>query len=93
MGRRRRGEEERPRGTAVPEVDTVKLALQITGESDYRFRIYCATRSLTPSQMVQQMILERIRGEKLPPGCSYIPRRLRIAAETVGSESEDNKVA
>lgn len=44
----------------------IKVGLSLTAQTNYRMRVYSAKMRVTPSQLVEQLLVERMRGEDLP---------------------------
>jgi len=93
MARARGKNEDEPNTAKVSENDSEKVGVTLRGYDLYRFRIFCATKSLRPSMMVQQLISERLRGFKLPPGSVYTPKKRLSSTETSSAECEDGEAA
>lgn len=54
------------RSAAKSKKNMVKVGFTLTETTDYKLRNYAARRKLKPSMVIEQLLVERFRGEDLP---------------------------
>jgi hypothetical protein len=91
MAKRRESADSEPQKPAKPKRETEKLNATVDGETLWRFEILCATLGVEPRHLLQELMEERLNGQKLPPGAKYVPPSQRKSAEKAAAESESGE--